>query len=269
MSSSNGKLLEFFLRLLKLSVDGANWIVFRDRFVFAADAASLLNHIDGKGSVPTELFPKTAGMTMSADQTTKWADYETEKKIWYQGEAVVKQGIAGAIPDSLFIKVGKLMTAKGMWDAVKAVRETRSQMVQVEMRRKLQDEHCDEAGDVRAHILTLQMMREEYSSMGGSLMDADFTAIILGSLPLSYDIYLSAIAGSASITSTTLTPDQLTKAITDEYDRRLSSNCLTKGKKDDRTVAFTAAGGPSKKGGKSKKGTCHNCRKKGHWKKEC
>jgi hypothetical protein len=138
------------------------------------------------------------------------------------------------------------------------------------MRRKLQDERCDEGRDVRTHVMNLQTLREEYTSMGGALIDSDFAAIILGSLPPSYDIYLSAIAGSASISGVTVSPAQLISAITDEYDRRLSSQRSSKPRKDEKNVAFSASGSQPKKNGKGKKtGTCHNCSKKGHWKRDC
>jgi hypothetical protein len=112
MANNNGKLLEFFLRLPKLNADGTNWIVFCDRFVFAADAAGLARHINGSGKAPAVL----PALTASPSKTDKelWDDNQKEWKEWTQGEAVMKQAIAGSIPDSLFIQVGKQTSAKGM-----------------------------------------------------------------------------------------------------------------------------------------------------------
>ena len=53
MSIANGKILEFFTKIPKLEADGSNWVIFKDRFLFAAAAASLVSHIDGTGVVPT------------------------------------------------------------------------------------------------------------------------------------------------------------------------------------------------------------------------
>jgi hypothetical protein len=53
MSTTNGKLLEFFIRIPKLEVDGSNWVIFKDRFVFAAATAGLEKHIDGTGTEPS------------------------------------------------------------------------------------------------------------------------------------------------------------------------------------------------------------------------
>ena len=83
----------------------------------------------------------------------------------------------------------------GMWEAVKDQREKKSRMVTVDMCRKLQAEKCLESGDVHAHLNKLQVMREDLASMGWSILDEDFTSIILGSIPPSYDTYIAAIIG--------------------------------------------------------------------------
>ena len=80
-----------------------------------------------------------------------------------------------------------------MWDAVKGQREKKSRMVTVDMRRKLQSEKCGERrerDDVRTHLVKLQTMHEDLASMGGTISDEDFTSIILGSIPQSYDTYI-------------------------------------------------------------------------------
>jgi hypothetical protein len=103
MTANNGKLLEFFLRLLKLNMDGTNWIVFQDRFIFAADAAGLVRHIDGSAKAPTVLVIATSTMSPTTDKKAALEKNQVDLKEWAQGEAVVKQGIAGAIPNNLFV----------------------------------------------------------------------------------------------------------------------------------------------------------------------
>jgi hypothetical protein len=46
----NGKLLELFIHIPKLEVDGLNWVIFKDHFVFAAATAGLDKHIDSTGT---------------------------------------------------------------------------------------------------------------------------------------------------------------------------------------------------------------------------
>ena len=47
MLSSNSKLLKFFIHIPKLEIDGFNWVIFKDCFLFAGAAASLKGHVDG------------------------------------------------------------------------------------------------------------------------------------------------------------------------------------------------------------------------------
>ena len=101
--------------------------------------------------------------------------------IWKSNEAIIRQGIASTIPDSLFLEVRKEVTVVKMWEAVKEKREKKSRMVTVDLWHKLQVEKCAESGDMRAHLYKLQAMRKDLMSMGGVIDDEDFTSVILGS----------------------------------------------------------------------------------------
>ena len=182
MSSSNSKLLEFFIHIPKLEVDGSNWVIFKDRFLFAAAAASLKGHIDGTGKPPVNPV-LTPCEPLTEDQKLVINEYNTLLMKWEMEENIVKQALASVIPDSLFIEVRRKETATLMWDAVRDQREKKSRMVTIDMRRKLQSEKCNEQGDVRTHLIKLQTMREDLASMGGLISDEDFTSIILGSIP--------------------------------------------------------------------------------------
>src|SRR5271156_5223656 len=147
-------------------------------------------------------------------------------------------------------------------------------MVTVDLRRKLQAEKCSESGDLRAHLNKLQAMREDLVSMGGSINDEDFTSIVLGSIPQSYDPYIAAITATSSLLDKTLSSTNLIDAIRDEADRRTIKN--PKAKKDEQDAAFVAgqSTGKGKKGGEGSKNfkknlKCYNCQKKGHLKKDC
>jgi hypothetical protein len=226
IGAGNSKLLEFFVRLPKLEPDGSNWVIFKDRFLYAAAAASLKLHVDGTGKAPValkapvapEAEPATSSEPLTEEQEKEVSDYETELLKWQTGEAIIKQAIASVIPDSLFLEVRKEETAFRMWEAVRNQREKKSRMVTVDLRRRLQAEKCAEQGDVRAHLNKLQAMREDLASMGGSISDEDFTSIILGSIPLSYDTYIAAITATSTLLNQTLSPTNLIDAIHDEAD---------------------------------------------------
>lgn len=108
--------------------------------------------------------------------------------------------------------------------------------------------------------------------MGQPLNESDFYAIILGSLPASYDPYISAINATSSVLEKTLSADDLMLTVTEEYERRNLKN--KSGKKEENAAFYSNESEKDGKGGsnsKSKKKNveCHNCHKKGHYKSEC
>ena len=92
--------------------------------------------------------------------------------------------------------------------------------------------------------------------------------MVIGSLPCSYNSYLSAITTTLG---TKLNLDALMLSIIDEFNRRTVKSRQAKDKGKD--AAFYTGNGSRKtwKGGKgSKKDVeCFNCHKKGHVKTDC
>jgi hypothetical protein len=196
-------------------------------------------------------------------------EWKKEFKEWKQGEAIAKQQIASSIPDSLFMKIRAKGTAYEIWTELGKHFERRSRMVSIDLRRRLQETKCPDKGNIIDHFATLRMMREDLASMGESLTENDFYAIIMGSLPSSYDPYLSALNATSSVLGTHLSAEDLMLSITEEYERR---NLKSKsGKKDDNAAFYSNDAEKGQKGGSSskKKGDCHNCGKRGHWARDC
>ena len=265
MSTPNGKPSDFFLRIPKCEVDGTNWSVYKSRFSFAADAAGLADHL-----LETHIAPiaPTISSPPTATDTVALEAYDKELKAFKSGQAIVKQAIASTIPDGLFLRVKDEKTAAILWKKVAEEFEKKSKMVTVDLRRRLQDERCTDTGNVRTHLEKLQTLRTDLIGMGADPGDENFTAIILGSLPPSYDPYLSAITATSTILGKTLSPDDLIRGLNEEADRRSLKN---KSKKDDRDIAFSAGErkGGHKKGSAKSNIECYNCHKKGHVKADC
>lgn len=95
-------------------------------------------------------------------------EWKVKLKEWRQGEAIVKQQIAAMISDSLFMKIQNKGTALEIWEALKGESQNKLRMVAVDLQRRLQQEHCTEKGDVRAHFSRLRLMREDLAGMGYS-----------------------------------------------------------------------------------------------------
>ena len=97
-------------------------------------------------------------------------------------------------------------------------------MVTVDLLHKLQAKKCSEHGDMRAHLNKLQTMCEDLASMGASIMDEDFTSIILGSILPLYDTYIAAITATSTLLNQVFTLTNLIDAISDEADCRAIRN---------------------------------------------
>ncbi|THH02199.1 hypothetical protein EW026_g594 [Hermanssonia centrifuga] len=209
MSSSETKFGKDYLCVPHLDVSGANWIIYKDRLQFAADARGYLDHIDGTKTIPIPpaapplpSSPSTdaAALTAHTKEEKKYkediAKHEKEVVTWKCGEGIIKQLITGMIPDSLFIKLRYSTIAHTMWTTL----------------------GCDKK-DMRVHFTKLCTMQENLAAMGHPLSDDNFYAIILGSLPSSYKPYISAVTATSSVLGTTLSPNDLMLTLTEEYEQ--------------------------------------------------
>ena len=103
--------------------------------------------------------------------------------------------------------------------------------------------------------------RKELASLSHSIDPDDFAAMLISSVPMSYDSTISAMTTSAKITRLDLTPDVIMTTLIDDYDR-----CQTKsGKKSSSGEDAAYSVNLSRKFS----GNCHNCQKKGHKAEDC
>src|SRR5436190_2928050 len=269
MANTSIKLGDDFLRIPKLTVDGKNWIVYKERLQLSLLARGLEGHLDGMTTRPVAPVGTTAADgTITPPKPEEIEAYQKSLREWTQNRAIAMQHIASTVPDTLYLRIRDKGTVKDAWDALKNEFERRSRMYTIDLRRRLQDERCDEQGDVRAHFETMRMLREDLASLGEAINDEDFATMLLGSLPKGYDTYLSALTATAGITGTILDSGMLIMSVTDEFDRRAIRTRQMKEKGKD--AAFYA-GEKSRNGGKGSKSNieCFNCYKKGHKKSEC
>lgn len=85
-----GKLLEFFIHILKVEVDGSNWVMLKDCFAFATVATKLEKCIDSTGALP-----HPPAFILGGPKISKWL----------MDEDVIKQAISTMISNSLFIEL--------------------------------------------------------------------------------------------------------------------------------------------------------------------
>ena len=269
MATNSTRLGDELLRIPKLSADGKNWIVYKEHLQLSLLTRELDGHLDGMAAKPIEPQDVTdAAGTVTRPKPEEIETYKKDLREWTQNRAIAMQQIASTIPDTLYLRIKGKGTVKDAWDALTKEFETRSRMFTIDLRRRLQDERCNDQGDVRAHFETMRALREDLASLGEAISDSDFATMLLGSLPKGYDTYLSAITATMSVMGKSLDSDALMMTITDEYDRRAIRTRQTKEKGKD--AAFHA-GERSRSGGKGPKSNleCFNCHRKGHKKLDC
>ena len=251
-NTSNFKFSDEFMCVLKLSSDGSNFHIWRDKLILALHVRGLDAYLDNKATKPEDpaVWPPDEQAMAIPDEVSTMEAYQKAVSDWTWKEAIVLQQIVSTIPDALYLKI-KGKTVSEAWKVLKDDFEKRSRMFTIDLRRQLQDVRCEDNGNVRTHFNNLRNMHEELAALRKSIPDRDFAAIILGSLPKSYDTYLSAIIATLSVLGKEVDPDALILSMIDEYDHCSIKNRQTKDKgKSD--AAFFAGG--SSKGGKGGKG---------------
>ena len=243
---------ELRINVPKLAADGSNWVIYRDRMLWAMDLRTLSDHLTNI-SMPTAYG--SAGTIGGLSASARWA----------HGEATVKQAIAASVPDSIFNQIKGSTRAMDVWDALKALFEGRTQMIVVDLRRQIQSMKCGEDDNVRTHFDNIANLREQLAAMGKSIPDDEYASILLGSIPSNYEATISAMSTTAALTNAALTPDTVIRLITDDYDRRV----LKAGKQTEGQDEALTADATKKKKKNKKDVECFNCGNKGHYKSDC
>jgi len=154
---STQKLGDDLMKVPKLDASGSNWVIYKDRFVWAIDARGLLDHVDGSIREPTKPTPMekraTVGsgskgvervdsegdfevLELTADDEKKLDGWKEKYRAWRLREAIIKQQIAATIPDSLFMKIRDKGTAHQIWLALTKDFQNKSRMVSMDLRRR-------------------------------------------------------------------------------------------------------------------------------------
>jgi len=198
---------------------------------------------------------------------------ELDKKIdeFYMKDSLVKQHLFSTITDRLLLQVQKMDSASKIWEEICTIHEDKSDLVQVDLRRRLHETRCEEGGDIKAHLGELLRLRESLASMGTSLDEKDFAAMIMGSLPESYRPILSSMNAAAWVSKKVLSPEEIIGVVLEEYEHRVIVNptTLKKGGNAALTVGMRPNRLKSQHGSRSSNVTCYNCNNVGHVRADC
>jgi hypothetical protein len=233
----------------KLAADSSNWVIYRDRMVWAMDSRDLADHLTN------DTMPAAYGAAGTIGRVAA-------PSRWAASKRTVKHTIAASVPNSVFNKIKSSTCAKDAWDTLKVLFKGRSQMIVMDLRRKIQSLKCREDENIHTHLDNVANLREQLAVMGTAIPDSKYATILLSSIPSTYDTMTSAMLTAARLGNTTLTPSLVISLIFNEYNRRI----LKKPQEGQDEVLGANAG----KGKRPKKDIeCFNCKKRGHMKANC
>jgi len=219
LSTSSNTLLS---SLPKLALDGSNWIVWKARMTVFLGAKRYTQYIDGSKSPPSKPKPLADG---ADEKATEAHEKESEKYLeWFTADTETKHWILSTIPEFFMVKNLNCATAADLWKAICTEHEKKTKTTRMEMTRRIHNERCTDADDVRDHFVKMVRLREELAATGEALDDDNFSSILTNSLPESYGNVISTAYTAATITGTTPTVDQIIAVIEAEYSRRQITN---------------------------------------------
>jgi hypothetical protein len=137
------------------------------------------------------------------------------------------------------IEVVGLESAKETWETICSKFDNQSEMVQIDLLQQMNQTRCAEDADPCDTIQILQTLHVKYSSAGGHLQPAQFTAMILSAMPDKYRPLLHVLIASTPVNKQTLTPNDLISHITEAAKHDFAQ---AQSKKDDTALAARTSG---------------------------
>jgi hypothetical protein len=111
-----------------------------------------------------------------------------------------------------------------MWKEIRMLHEGKFTLVKADVRKCMLLTRCDEGRDVKAHFGVLDRLHQIMAGMGMMVDDEDYAAIVMGSLPDTYQPIISTLEAAAGYSSKVVTAQELITAVNIEYEHRLLCN---------------------------------------------
>lgn len=180
--------------------------------------------------------------------------------IWEKGESKARTRLELAIGDSEMAHIIGTKTAFEIWERLCQVKEAKGRLGILATRRALYRSQAHEGADMVEHVNNLRSLQAELGLLGNEVADEDFVMILIASLPESWDVFATSYLGSHT-GATTLTASEFIPLLLEEDRRR---RARAGGSENSLQARFGKSSGSSKTDK-----ICHNCNKKGHYKRDC
>lgn len=172
---------------------------------------------------------------------------------WEEDDEQCLARVVLCIDDSQVTHVRSAVSAKQAWNMLKQYHERNTLTNKVCIMRRICSTKLSEGGNIEQHLGELTDMFQKLVDLGDELIDSWKVALVLSSLPASYDTLVTALE---SRPEADLTISMVHEKLVSEYKRRSDSN----GGASNSTALKVTSNAESE---------CFFCKRKGHMKKDC
>lgn len=236
-------------------LNGANYRDWTFNMRLYLESLDLFEHVDGSAEVPAE----------DASEKVKQEFKSASKKAW-------TYICLGVEPDQQ-IHVRNTTTAKEAWDALKNQFARISISQTVRLRQKYYSSKFQSGGNMLEHMNHLKSLHDQLKEMGVNIDDGELAMTLLGSLP---DEFKPLITALDAVGEEKVTFEKVKAMLLNDADRISDSKKVEDAYSAQRPYNRRRyePKEPTNKGNEVKfsrkfNGTCHNCKEKGHFARDC
>lgn len=177
---------------------------------------------------------------------------EKEVELFNEKEEEALAWIVSLVDDSQLVHIRAMKTAKTAWKALKDHHEKNTLSNKVTLMRRICSTKLEEGDAIEEHLSVLSNLFQQLEDMGETFQDGWKVAMLLGSLPQSFDTLITALEAR---NATELTFDFVHEKLLAQQNRKAQDG--------DGEAVLKAMAKPSKER------TCFFCKGVGHFKKDC
>lgn len=168
---------------------------------------------------------------------------------WSEDDEQALARIGLSIDDSQIMHVRTAKTAKKAWNALKGYHERDTLTNRIYILRRIRDSKLQEGGNIEQHINEMTVMFHKLAVFGDKMDEFWKMALLLNSLPPSYDTLVTALELRDE---NDLTLSMVQEKLISEYKMRREGQAETRFKTTNKVTS-----------------ECFFCKKIGHFKKDC
>ena len=198
----------------RLHNDRSNWSDYEPRIHRVLGSKGLWEHVS-RTALVLQQYAIAVTISILVDRTTTATKdqvkaHEDQVKKYNKKSYLVQHVILLMTLPHLGVKIKNLIMAKEMWDIIKADATEKSTLFLIDAEDMLLSMRCSDLSnpkthltEIKAHFKLMVQCHDSLSDMGSTLLDTQFSTMIMLSLPASYHLALQTIMVAERAQSTT------------------------------------------------------------------